>query len=317
MNRLIPLLLTVALLATACGDDSSTDVGGPGGEPATTTTTTPTSTLDVTTPEGALLAARQRWAANGPTSYRLTTQELCFCPETVWVNTVVDGEVIAHEPVGDEAFYDPGARTMEALFDEISDAITNGYETLEVDYHPETGAVARYWVDVEAMMADEEYGVQVTTLTPYDPDAPDIEVDSRALVDDYGCGYGFAKGDAAQNLALVIHWNGGFDPEGPDMTAPVVLPAADWVATISTGVDLFANWCDDVIEPDEPTPITDEVWTLVAGTLTTTSEPGAGSCGGGEVTATLSDATAEAADGTRVDLDDVELRNSGWGCFAG
>ena len=322
MKRLIPLILTVVLVAAACGDDSSsTDAGGPGnGEPTTTTTTgapPTTTTVDIETPEGALAAARQRWADNGLTSYRLTTSELCFCPETNWVNTVVDGEVTGHEPVGEGPFYDPGPRTMETLFDEIDAAIAEGYETLDVEYHPETGAVVRYWVDVAANIADEEHGVQVTSLTPYDPDAEPVDIDAAALVDDHGCGFGFAKSDATQTLALFIFWTGGYDPLGPDVSAPIVLPADDWDATMTTGTNLFADWCNDVIEVGAPVPAIDETLTLIAGTLTVTSDPTAPACVGDEVTGVLSGAIAEYDDGTTVELDDVTLRNFGWGCFAG
>jgi hypothetical protein len=332
MNRLafllpaLPALLAVALVAAACGDDSSTDVGGPGddGSAASTTSVATDAAPDPDTPEGALAAARRRWAENGLVSYRLATTEICFCPETAWVNTIVDGAVVSHEASGDASFFDPGPRSMETLFDEIAAAIAEGYETLDVEYHPETGAVVRYYVDVEALMADEEYGVEVTSLTPYDPDtdpdtdpeAPADEIEAAALVDDHGCGYGFAKGNEDQTLALIISSEGGFGTGGPDVSEPVELPSPDWSASIHTGVDLFANWCDDVIEPDEPTPITDETWTLVGGTLTVTSGTPA-DCDGEPVTATLTGAVAESPDGEQVNLDDIELANTGWGCFAG
>ena len=328
MNRLaflLPAILAVALVSAACGDDSSTDVGGPGDDGSTTTTTVATNTtLDPDTPKGALAAARRRWAENGLTSYRLATAEICFCPETAWVNTIVDGVVVTHEASGDASFFDPGPRSMETLFDEIAAAIADGYETLDAEYHPETGAAISYYVDVEALMADEEYGVQVTSLTPHDldtdpdtdPEAPADEIEAAALVDDYGCGYGFATGDAEQTLGLIIYSEGGFGSGGPDVSTPVEFPSADWSASITTGVDLFANWCDDVLEPDEPTPITDETWELVGGTLTVTSGTPA-DCAGETVTATLTGAVAESSTGEQITLDDIELTNTGWGCFAG
>jgi hypothetical protein len=323
MKRFLSLVLAITLLAAACGDDSSsTDAGGPGeggsGDGGSTTTTTPatTTTLDPATPEGALAAARARWAENGLVSYRLVTTEICFCPETAWLNTIVDGNVVSHEPSGDESFFDPGPRSMETLFDEIATVIDTGYESLDVEYHPETGAVISYYVDVDAMMADEEHGVRVTSLTPYDPEAPAVTVEASALVDDYGCGYGFAKGNTDQTLGLIISFNGDYVPGGPDVSTPLELASDDWYAAIQTGTDLFANWCDDVIEVDEPTPIVDETWAVVAGTLAVTSGTPT-DCGGGAVAATLTGAVAESADGEQVTLDDIELTNTGWGCFAG
>ncbi|MEZ5247333.1 MAG: DUF6174 domain-containing protein [Acidimicrobiales bacterium] len=318
MKRLIPLVLTIALVAAACGDDSSsTDAGGPGdGGSATTTTVATTTTLDPDTPAGALAAARERWAENGLASYRLATTEICFCPETGWVNTIVDGVVVTHEPADDESFFDPGPRSMETLFDEIAAVIDAGYETLDVEYHPETGAVISYYVDVDAMMADEEHGVRVTSLTPYDPEAPAVTVEAAALIDDYGCGYGFAKGNPEQTLGLIIYFEGEYVPGGPDVTTPIELPSDDWYAAVQTGSDLFANWCDDVIEIDEPTPIVDETWEVAGGTLTVTP-PTPADCAGDVVTATLVGAVAESADGTQIPLDDIALTNTGWGCFAG
>ena len=323
MKRLIPLILTVVLVAAACGDDSSsTDAGGPGtGEP-TTSTVTPTTTVVTTTsagpdtPEGALAAARERWAANGPRAYRLTTSEICFCDVIEWVNTVIDGEVVSHEAVNEGTLFDPGPRSMETIFDEIAAAIAEGYETLDAEYDAETGAVVRYYVD-GANVADEEYGVQVISLTPFDPDAEPVDIDASTLVDDHGCGFGFAKSDATQTLALFIYWTGGYDPIGPDVSAPIVLPADDWEATMTTGASLFADWCNDVIEPGAPVPVIDETLTVIAGTLTVDADPAAQPCVGEAVTGVLTGAIAEFSDGTTVELDDVTLRNFGWGCFAG
>ena len=319
MRRLLPLILVlvIVVVAAACGDDtSSTDAGGPGDGSDATTTVAPPTTLDPDTPEGALAAARARWAENGLASYRLATTEICFCPETLWRNTVVDGEVVSHEPAGEQAFFDPGPRSMVTLYDEIAAAIDAGYETLDVEYHPETGAVISYYVDVDAMMADEEYGVRVTSLTPYDPDAPPVIVEAAALVDDYGCGYGFAKGNPEQTLGRVIYFSGEYVAGGPDLSTPLELASDDWYAAVQVGSDLFANWCDDVIEIDEPTPIVDETWTVVDGTLTVTP-PAPTDCGGDVVTATLAGAVVESTDGERIVLDDLTLTNNSWGCFAG
>ncbi|MEQ8839919.1 MAG: DUF6174 domain-containing protein [Acidimicrobiales bacterium] len=330
MRRILPCLLSVMLLAAACGDDASpTEAGAPGdGTTTTTTTTTTAAPVDLDTPEGSLAAARDRWAANGLTSYRLATSELCFCPETNWVNTVVDGDVVGHEPVGEESFYDPGPRSMETLFDEIDAAIADGYHTLDLDFDDETGAVVRYWVDVDEMIADEEHGVEVTSLTPYDPDASAVVPTAAALVDDYGCGYLFAKGNADQSLALVISWTGSA-ADGPDLSAPIDLAITeDWSATITAGTDLFANWCDDVFEPDEPTPAVTDTWTIVDGTVTVDTDlADVASCGGTEVTATLSGTIAKTTtEGVNalddispadLTLDDIALTNPAWGCFAG
>jgi hypothetical protein len=93
-------------------------------------------------------------------------RELCFCPETIWADTITDGVVVAHEAVSEDSLFDPGERTMEDLFDDIDDVIDNGFATLDLDFDEDTGALVRYWVDVEEMMADEERGVEVVAVEP-------------------------------------------------------------------------------------------------------------------------------------------------------
>jgi hypothetical protein len=53
---------------------------------------------------------------------------------------------------------------MEMLFDEIDTAITAGYATLDFEFDPATGAVIRYWVDIDERVADEEHGVDVISV---------------------------------------------------------------------------------------------------------------------------------------------------------
>jgi hypothetical protein len=320
MNRRFAAILTVlVLLAAACGDDATTATSGEtGGSTTTSSTTTSTTTPDrPDTPEGRLAAARALWADNGPASYRLTTQQLCFCPETVWIDTVVDGQVVAHEPASRDAMFDPGEHTMETLFDEVEAVIDEGYATLELDFDPETGGLRRYWADISEMMADEEHGVEVVSLEPDDGEVSAGGIDAALLTDDYGCGYGFAKGDPDQSLALVIQSSVGYQPDGASLSFPVTFPSPDWTAEVRVGADLFSNWCDDVIEPSEPEPIVAELFTLVAGTLTLdTAVPDTG-CGGVAVRGSLVGAVAESPTGEQVELDDVALTNDGWGCFAG
>lgn len=304
-RRIVVVLAVLALLAVACGDDSPVESGS--GPDPTTTSSPPVGDPD--SPAARLAAARGKWAVSGPTSYTLTTQELCFCPETIWIDTVVDGEVVTHVAGPDEGFFDPGERTMGTLFDEIEAAIDMGYARLDLDFDDTTGAVERYWVDVSEQMADEEHGVEVVALTPLD-DRGDIDV--RTLTQDYGCGYGFAIGSPDQDLALVIGFDGGV---APDVTAPINFPADEWSGVLTTGTDLFSNWCDDVIEESEPVPLTTERWTLVAGTLTI-GLPGTID-DGLPVSANLSGGVAESSAGETMDLGQIAFVNDCWGCFAG
>jgi hypothetical protein len=307
-TRLLTLLAVLSLLAVACGDDTSPVETGDGPDPSTTI-----STADPDSPEARLASARLLWDDYGLSSYRLTTQELCFCPETIWADTIVDSAVVSHEAVSEESFYDPGERTMDTLFDEIEEALTAGYATFEVDFDPDTGAVERYWVDVNEQMADEEHGVDVVSLEPHDETTESVEIDIADLSDDYGCGYGFAIGSPGQDLALIIFWNGG---NSPDLASPVTFPSERWTGEIWVGADLFSNWCDDVIDETEPAPVVDERWTVVAGTLTFGGEAGV-DCGGGAVSGTLTNAEAQSPSGETIELAELDLNNEAWGCFAG
>jgi hypothetical protein len=245
----------------------------------------------------------------------LTLREVCFCPESVWVETVVEGVIASHEPAAEGGFYDPGPRAMDDLFDEVQAAIDAGYASLELEVDPETGALVRYWVDVDERMADEEHGVEVMSLTFGEGfEAPTAKIDSAALVEDHPCGFGFAIGSLDQTLGLFLFMSGDTPP---DSSAPVDLPDGDWTAELWVGRDLFANHCDDVVEVSEPEPVVAETWTVVAGSITVDAvhRPD----GNGQATAAgiLTDAVVKSAEGERIDLDDIELRNDCWGCFAG
>jgi hypothetical protein len=93
---------------------------------------------------------------------------------------------------------------MDDLFDEVQAVIDTGYASLELEVDPETGALVRYWVDVDERMADEEHGVEVMSLT-FDEgvEAPTAKIDSAALVEDHPCG--FATGEVDEGTEHEEH----------------------------------------------------------------------------------------------------------------
>jgi hypothetical protein len=179
-TRSIALLVALTAITAACGSDgTATSDTLPAPETAITEvpeTAVPSteSPVPVTQPENVpdpirqadLHAARALWASQGPDSYTIITQSLCFCPQERWSDTVVDGVVTEHVALSDEVFFDPAARPMDVLFDEIQRVIDNGYTSLTVSYDPNTGALTQFFVDVDEMMADEEYGVEVISVEP-------------------------------------------------------------------------------------------------------------------------------------------------------
>jgi len=157
-SRLRVLLVTFSLCicATACASDSEVDTGSP-------STVADGSEGEASADPAQLLAdARQKWADNGPATYVMTTKLICFCPEIAWKNTVIDGQVAEIVSVGPEGFIEPRTQTMETLFDEVDTTIREGYETLNLEFDDDTGALIGYWVDVDARIADEEHGVEIS-----------------------------------------------------------------------------------------------------------------------------------------------------------
>lgn len=131
------------------------------------------------------------------------------------------------------------------------------------------------------------------------------------LSDTYGCGHGFWVGSASQEVGLFVESGTGF---GEDVGTGSYSMPDQWTAELRFGDDLFANWCDDVIEPGEPEPKVRSVW-LVSGELALIAVPTAGECG--PASARLTNAVAVDADGNELPLDDMDLENPDWGCFAG
>lgn len=184
-RRALPLLVAIISLAAACGSDGAAtgdtlptpDVSTPE-VPITEVPTSDPSTNDApvtdppaTTPvddsaQAQLDAAVTRWNEVGSTSYTLLTRPLCFCPQQEWQDTVIDGEVTEHVALTDDIFFDPGPRTMLSLFAEVQAVIDDGYASLDLSFDPDTGALVRYFVDIDERMADEEFGVEVISIEP-------------------------------------------------------------------------------------------------------------------------------------------------------
>jgi hypothetical protein len=133
----------------------------------------------------------------------------------------------------------------------------------------------------------------------------------RHLSETYGCGAGFWIGNRAQTMALRVAFVG----EG-ELERMVELPSDDWRVSFLFGRDLYANWCDDVVEPDEPTPIVTREYEIVAGSLEIEGDIPE-RFGGGSLTVHATDLSLILGNGTRVDLGDVTITNESYGFLAG
>jgi hypothetical protein len=123
-------------------------------------------------------------------------------------------------------------------------------------------------------------------------------------------GYGFYLSNADQAVGLFISTNRPDVPEVSDLVTDDI-----WSAEVQIGEDLFANWCDDVIEVDEPEPRVTDRWSLGAGSISINSRPA--ECVGEPATATLSGVVVMTTNGAQIELDDIDVTNNAWGCFAG
>lgn len=146
--------------------------------------------------------------------------------------------------------------------------------------------------------------------------APDAASELAGMLEgmevDYGCGHGFYASNATQTQGLFLF---AADPalsaEELELPGQVELPDPRWIAYVETGEDLFANWCDDVVGPDEPEPVVDQHLDLTGGTMTVTQD------GPERFTAELTDVAVETADGTVVELGRTTTTNELWGRYAG
>jgi hypothetical protein len=109
-----------------------------------------------------LETARAAWQSAAVASYAITYREICFCPEIVTEVEVVDGQVGDVVVTGDG--FDSPPLTVDDMFDAITNALDAGAFRVTATYNPELGYPTEFFIDVEQMMADEEFGVAVDSL---------------------------------------------------------------------------------------------------------------------------------------------------------
>ena len=137
---------------------------------------------------------------------------------------------------------------------------------------------------------------------------------SPELTEQYACGYGFYASNGDQTVGLFIDVADFEAAANGGLPATSQLEDGTWRAELRFGTDLFANWCDDVLEPGEPTPDLDETWQLT-GTIEIKQLPPPGQ--GGPASATLSELEARGPDNELIAFDNFDIQNEFWGTFAG
>lgn len=141
-----------------------------------------------------------------------------------------------------------------------------------------------------------------------------VTSESLELTEHHGCGFGFYLGNSDQTAGLFVTLTDFETGLGGNVPESASLSGDFWQAELRFGADLFANWCDDVLEPGEPTPDVGQTWD-VTGAIDVTALPPAGQCG--PAGARLTGLEAQRPDGEALELGDFEMENEFWGCFAG
>jgi hypothetical protein len=115
-----------------------------------------------TTPEKELRTARANWAKKGLRSYAFTIRKNCYCPDEYAkpVTITVQNGVATNSPE-----YLKANDTVEKLLDTIGEALTTKADQVNMDFHID-GWPRSFYIDQSKMIADEEYGLIVTDVTP-------------------------------------------------------------------------------------------------------------------------------------------------------
>lgn len=326
------LLMLTGLGATACGDDGTAapiarpDPGAespqttepPSPPPTSVETTSPTSGTDPPNEAGFGEPAQYPGEFLASPAFALTgtvrvldngcfmldfdnEQRVVAFPEGFVTDPTDPATVVATDgsKIFDGASIDATGRSLPV------DLMTGGRDSRwgnELDYC-DPGATDLIVLDTATLAFDP------TSLTT--DDLVGLVTDSE-FTEPWPCGYGFATSTADQHVGLTIYALA--EPSGP---GTVTLPDTAWSAQVTVGTNLFSQNCDDVIEFWEPEAVVAASWPMTAGTFTLDIPAGPTTgCGMSRVTTTLIGAIVDTPSGP-IPLDDLELTNAAWGCFAG
>lgn len=156
-----------------------------------------------------------------------------------------------------------------------------------------------------------------TTTIPPAATTTTIAFAPATLIHVYSCSFFVSRGNADGTVRLQIR----VDPDedtglAPGMASVGRVPDRYWGGSVYFGSDLFAFYCQDVIDSDAPQSVVTATWEIVDGTLDIVSLS-RGERGYCHAHLAASGLVARAADGRLVDVGDFEFFNEAWGHFPG
>ncbi|MDX1545404.1 MAG: DUF6174 domain-containing protein [Rhodothermales bacterium] len=125
-------------------------------------------------PRSELERRQQQWARQGFDAYTYDLNIACFCPYFGPVHITVRADTVAalefrlppDVPPPSEHERRFFSRTVEDLFDVIDDALREGADELDVEYHPEFGYPTHISIDYYEDAVDDEIGYTASNLQP-------------------------------------------------------------------------------------------------------------------------------------------------------
>jgi hypothetical protein len=138
-------------------------------------------------------------------------------------------------------------------------------------------------------------------------------LEAAEFTEAWPCGRGWAASSADQRVGLLIYATG----DGSTGTGPRIdLPDEDWEARVVVGTHLFAEHCNDAIEPWVAVPSIAASWAVVGGRLDIGDPLPGPSDPPAAVRAVLDGGEVDTGSG-RIALPTIELINTAFNAFAG
>ncbi len=116
-----------------------------------------------------LQAAREQWESTNIEDYRVEIERICFCGGPFrYAMSVENGEIvqILDSETGEAVEHLEGYSTIDELFTWLEQVAARNPQTLELEFHPESGYPTFIDYNQSDMIADEEMLMRLENLQP-------------------------------------------------------------------------------------------------------------------------------------------------------